>query len=126
MLYTGYTKTELDALLAVLDSIPVTYEVLLEDGEVAKQRQRGGDATILRVDISEDALRAIPASFYPQLESFRIYPQYVDAPEGLFEERPAVDATSPEAIKKSQQSTWALRVIILGMALLMTYMMLRR
>lgn len=86
MLYTGYTKLELDTLMHFLDSIDVPYQVHMDEDGVVKARQRGADAMILRIEIEDDVLIGIDPKHYPTLEPYRIYPQFVEPPAELFQE----------------------------------------
>ncbi|MBY0517189.1 MAG: hypothetical protein K2P81_09785 [Bacteriovoracaceae bacterium] len=81
MLYTGYTRHELDQLLILLDEIGITYEVLMDETTDARPKQRGGGAAILRIEIPDEELKTVDEKFYARLDKFRIYPQYVEAPE---------------------------------------------
>ena len=118
MLYTGYTKTELEALLVLLDKIEVPYEVLMEDGQAAERSRQRGDSSILRVDIPDDALITISPDYYGDLERFRIYPQYVDVPLEYFAPTPKVEGDAPKKDTKGNFVKWVTLVLALGMILM--------
>ena len=111
MLYTGYTKTELDSLLALLDKINVPYEVLMDDGQAAERSRQRGDASILRVEIPDEALMAIPEQYFSELERFRIYPQFMEVPLEHFQ-----DAPKPEGVVSKPKSNAMVKWITLAMA----------
>lgn len=117
MLYTGYTKTELDALLLLLDKIQVPYEVLMDDGQAAERTRQRGDASILRVDIPDDALATIAPEHYPELERYRIYPHMVDMPLEYFAP-PAAEAAAAKGTKTNPFVKWITLAMAIGMILI--------
>jgi hypothetical protein len=117
MLYTGYTKTELEALLLLLDKIQVPYEVLMDDGQTAAQSRQRGDSSILRVDIPDDALATISPDYYPELERFRIYPHMVDMPLEYFAPPKEGEASATPA-KPNNMVKWITLAMAIGMLLM--------
>jgi|GEM_PF-5572310 len=117
MLYTGYTKTELDSLLLLLDKIQVPYEVLMDDGQAAERTRQRGDASILRVDIPDDALATIAPEHYPELERYRIYPHMVDMPLEYFA-APTEEAAAAKASKPNSFVKWITLAMAIGMILI--------
>lgn len=117
MLYTGYTKTELDTLLHLLDKIQVPYEVLMDDGEAAERTRQRGDASVLRVDIPDEALATISADYYPELEKYRIYPHMVDMPLEYFAP-PKEGETTAAPAKGNSMVKWITLAMAIGMLLM--------
>jgi hypothetical protein len=118
MLYTGYTKTELESLLILLDKIQVPYEVLMDDGQAAERTRQRGDASILRVDIPDEALATIAPEHYPELERYRIYPHMVDMPLEYFAPPAAGEGPSATATKTNSFVKWITLAMAIGMILI--------
>ena len=117
MLYTGYTKTELESLLQLLDKIQVPYEVLMDDGEAAERTRQRGDSSILRVDIPDEALATISSDYYGELERYRIYPHMVDMPLEYFAP-PKEGETSAGPAKTNNMVKWITLAMAIGMLLM--------
>ncbi len=117
MLYTGYTKTELESLLLLLDKIQVPYEVLMDDGQAAERTRQRGDASILRVDIPDEALATIAPEHFPELERYRIYPHMVDMPLEYFAPPAEKEGSSPPA-KTNSMVKWITLAMAIGMLLM--------
>lgn len=118
MLYTGYTKTELDTLLHLLDKIQVPYEVLMDDGQAAERTRQRGDASVLRVDIPDEALATISPDYYPELEKYRIYPHMVDMPLEYFAPPTEAEITNAPKAKGSNLVKWVTLAMAIGMLLM--------
>lgn len=118
MLYTGYTKTELDTLLHLLDKIQVPYEVLMDDGQAAERTRQRGDASILRVDIPDEALATIAPEHYPELERYRIYPHMVDMPLEYFAPPAEGEASAKTNAKGNSFVKWITLAMAIGMILI--------
>ena len=117
MLYTGYTKTELESLLQLLDKIQVPYEVLMDDGEAAERTRQRGDSSILRVDIPDEALATISSDHYGELERYRIYPHMVDMPLEYFAP-PKEGETNVAPAKTNNMVKWITLAMAIGMLLM--------
>ena len=117
MLYTGYTKTELESLLQLLDKIQVPYEVLMDDGQAAERTRQRGDASILRVDIPDEALTTISQNYYAELERYRIYPHMVDMPLEYFAP-PAEKEGGTAPVKTNNMVKWITLAMAIGMLLM--------
>jgi len=115
MLYTGYTKTELDALMHFLDQLQVPYEAHMSEKAQERARQRG-DSSILGIEIEDEALLAISPEHYPTLEKYRIYPQHLDVPLEHFQDPPQ-DGSTPKvpANKGGNFVKWVTLLMAIGM-----------
>jgi hypothetical protein len=117
MLYTGYTKTELDALIHFLDQLQVPYNVHMSEKATESARQRG-DSSILGIDIEDEALMAISPEHYPWLEQYRIYPQHLDVPLEHFQDPLPAEKSAAPVNKGGSFVKWVTFAMALGMILM--------
>ena len=86
----------------------------MDDGQAAERTRQRGDASILRVDIPDEALATISQDYYAELERYRIYPHMVDMPLEYFAPPAEKEASSAPA-KTNNMVKWITLAMAIGM-----------
>ncbi len=90
----------------------------MDDGQAAERTRQRGDASILRVDIPDEALATIAPEHYPELERYRIYPHMVDMPLEYFAPPAEGEAGAKPTAKGNSFVKWVTLAMAIGMILI--------